>query len=74
MTTRRTRARGTRRGCARWAFRVVVAAAGDAEDVARAAQARVDEEAAARERYARGEASMDVSGLRELPVRLGMRT
>jgi 4-hydroxy-4-methyl-2-oxoglutarate aldolase len=53
---------------------VVVVAAEAAEQVARAAQARVDRVAASRERYARGEVSMDVSGLRQQLVTLGVRT
>ena len=53
---------------------VVVVAAEAAEDVARAAQARADREAGSRMRYANGEASMDVSGLRQLLVQLGVRT
>jgi hypothetical protein len=35
---------------------------------------RTDREAASRERYAKGEVSMDFSGLRQLLVELGVRT
>ncbi|MDE3077258.1 MAG: 4-carboxy-4-hydroxy-2-oxoadipate aldolase/oxaloacetate decarboxylase, partial [Chloroflexota bacterium] len=52
---------------------VVVVAAEDAEVVARASQARVDKEATARQRYQRGEVSLDVSGLRPVLDQLGVR-
>lgn len=52
---------------------VLVVARADAKDVATAGARRAEKEAGLRERLAAGEPSLDVFGLRELLVRLGVR-